>query len=311
MKIVFMGTPQAAVPSLTRLVKDGHDVVEVWTQPDRPSGRGRKITASPVKQCAERLGIPVFQPSKIKSRETRDRFVSLAADVAVVVAYGRILTKTYLESYSMGCINVHFSLLPKYRGAAPVNWAIANCETKTGVTTMKMDAGLDTGDILLTAETEIAPTETAPELMERLSIIGADLLVETLDNYTSIEPRSQEDSESSLAPLFHKSDGRIDWTRNADTISCQIRGFQPFPRSFSDMNGRTITFWQAVSAKGVDGCRPGEVIEASGDAILICCGSGSILRVTELQAPGKPRMTARDFLNGDGLKKGDVFISEE
>ncbi|MDH3530906.1 MAG: formyltransferase family protein, partial [Acidobacteriota bacterium] len=210
----------------------------------------------------------------------------------------------------MGCINVHFSLLPKYRGAAPVNWAVARCEPKTGVTTMKMDAGLDTGDILLAAETDIAPTETAPELMERLSLLGAELLSETLETYPAIQPRRQDDSASSLAPLFTKSDGIIDWTKDADAISCQIRGFQPFPRSFSEVSGRTITFWKAEPAEGTAGCSCGEVIEAAGDEILICCGSGTILRVTELQAPGKPRMSARDFLNGDGLRKGDVFVSE-
>lgn len=307
MKIVFMGTPQAAVPTLEMLVEKGHTVVEVWTQPDRPSGRGRRLTAPPVKLSAEKLGIPVFQPTKIKTRASRERFVSTGADAAVVVAYGRILTKTYLEAFELGCINVHFSLLPAYRGAAPVNWAIANGETTTGVTTMKMDAGLDTGDILLKRELVMLKDETTPSLTGRLSSIGAELLIETLESFDRIVPRKQDESMASFAPLLSKADGKIDWNMTAETIADRIRAFQPFPKSFSDIGGKRITFWRATADEPGSDLVPGEIGEASGEDLLIGCGVSTVLRVHELQIPGKARTKTRDFINGGNVRKGDKF----
>ncbi|NNE65261.1 MAG: methionyl-tRNA formyltransferase [Pyrinomonadaceae bacterium] len=309
-KIVFMGTPAAAVPSLERIVSDGHEVLEVWTQPDRPKGRGRKLTPPPVKSCAERLGLRVFQPEKIKTKAVRARFKALNADVAVVVAYGRILTKTYLESFPMGSINVHFSLLPKYRGAAPVNWAIAKGETKTGVTTMQMDRGLDTGDILLVKELDILENETSPELMERLAALGADAISETLRDYEEIEPVPQNNDEATMAPLFEKTDGRINWQLSAKEIADRIRGFQPFPRSFSTIESRTVTFWAAVVDNATTDEAPGRILKADDDELLISCGRGTVLKVLELQVPGKARTKTREFLNGERLRQGLEFSNE-
>jgi methionyl-tRNA formyltransferase len=306
MKIVFMGTPQAAVPSLERILSDGHSVAAVYTQPDRPAGRGNKIAFSPVKQTALDRRIPVLQPVKIRTPEALGEFKALEADVAVVVAYGRILPETYLHAYPQGAINVHFSLLPKYRGAAPVNWAIVNGETVTGVTTMKMDAGLDTGDILLQSETSIGPEENAIELMQRLSVSGADLLSETLADLSNIEPRKQDDSLATYAPIMTKEDGRFEWSQTADEIVRRVRGFQPFPTTYTYWEGKKLTLWKANTTT-VDGSDPGRVVASKGDEMVIACGSGTSLRVEELQLEGKRRMTARDFLNGVKWTEGDML----
>ncbi len=305
-----MGTPQAAVPSLERIVKDGHGVLEVWTQPDRPSGRGRRVHPPPVKISAEKLSIPVFQPSKIKNKESRKRFAALDADLAVVVAYGRILTKTYLEAFRYGCINVHFSVLPKYRGAAPVNWAVANGERVTGVTTMKMDAGLDTGDILLKEEVGIGPEETAVELMERLALLGSEVLSRTLRDIDSIEPAPQDDSAATYAPLFEKDDGRIDWSMPARQISDRIRGFQPFPKSFSFYNGERVTFWKATPVEGTCDAQPGEIVTQGEEDFLICCGGRTLLRIDELQFAGRRKTPAVELLKGVKIKAGGRFGDE-
>jgi methionyl-tRNA formyltransferase len=309
MKIVFMGTPQAAVPSLARLVQDGHEIVAVYSQPDRPSGRGNKISFSPVKQLAVDHHLPVFQPSKIKTEEALSEFTSHKADVAVVVAYGRILPESFLKAFPGGAINVHFSLLPKYRGAAPVNWAIVNGETRTGVTTMKMDAGLDTGDILLVKETEIGAAETAPDLMDRLSIIGAELLSETIHRLEELEPVAQDHSAATFAPIMKRDDGLIDWSMEARGIENRIRGFQPFPGSFTSYRGQKLTIWKAkpVSILESKTTAFGQVIEAHGDDLIVSCGDGSVLSIQELQTEGKRRMPTRDVLNGLKIKVGEVF----
>ncbi len=311
MNIVFMGTPQAAVPSLKKIVADGHEVIEVWTQPDRPSGRGRHLSPPPVKTCAESLGISVYQPETIRKGEHRERFAGLKADVAVVVAYGKILTKSYLEAFSKGAINVHFSLLPKYRGAAPVNWAIVKGEEVTGVTTMKMNEGMDTGDILLTNPVNIKEDENAIELMERLSHVGAGLLSETLRDYENIVPEVQDESAATYAPMLKKEDGKIDWSLGSGEIVNRIRGFQPFPKSFSFVKGLQITFWSARSHDtGVNG-DPGEVIRADDGELVIACGRSTAIVVKELQAAGRSRMNARDFLNSGLLTKGNRFGDQE
>lgn len=311
MNLIFMGTPQAAVPSLERVVAEGHKVLEVWTQPDRPSGRGRHIIASPVKICAQKLGLRLFQPEKIKSRESRNRFAGHEADLAVVVAYGRILTKTYLTAFTFGCVNVHFSLLPQYRGAAPVNWAIANGERMTGVTTMRMDAGLDTGDILLSKAVEIRKDETAVELTDRLAIVGADLLSETLRDLASIRPKPQDDSVATYAPLFSKNDGKIEWDLKAKTLSDKIRGFQPFPKSFSFFEGERVTFWKAEAIERGSSGKPGQVMPDDDGEMIICCGEDTLLRVDELQFAGKNRVSGVDFMRGVKINAGDRFGDEK
>lgn len=300
-----MGTPNAAALSLERLVDDGHHVVSVYTQPDRPSGRGNKIGFSPVKEAALEFGIPVLQPTRIKTPEALAELNSFAADVLVVVAYGRILPETFLTAFPLGAINVHFSLLPKYRGAAPVNWAIVNGETLTGVTTMKMDAGLDTGDILLQRETAISPTETAVELMERLSLLGAELLSETLRTFNAIVPRRQNDIDVTYAPIMKKEDGLISWMLGADEISRRVRGFQPFPTTFTYFDDKKLTLWKAEKVDRESSGEIGEIVEAKGDTLLVTCGGGSVLKIDEIQLEGKRRMTTRDFLNGVKLAAGE------
>ena len=301
-----MGTPQAAVPSLERILVDGHDVVAVYTQPDRPAGRGNKITFSPAKQTAFNHGIPVLQPMKIRTPDALEEFKAHNADVAVVVAYGRILPESFLNAFPNGAVNVHFSLLPKYRGAAPVNWAIVNGETATGVTTMVMDAGLDTGDVLLQRETGIGRQENSVMLMERLSVLGADLLSETLRALPTIIPHKQDDSLATLAPIMVKEDGRFDWSMPAGDIERRVRGFQPFPTAYTFWGGKKLTLWTAEHEAGADH-RPGQVISASGDELVVACASGTLLKIEELQLEGKRRMSARDFLNGVKWSAGDLL----
>ena len=303
-----MGTPAAAVPTLRRCLDDGHEVVAVWTQPDRPSGRGNKIQYSPVKELALERGLPVYQPTRLKTDESKGLFAAHAADVAVVVAYGRILPSDFLTTPRRGCINVHFSLLPGYRGASPVNWAIVNGDTTTGVTTMFIEPSLDTGPILLQSETAIDKHETATELMQRLAEMGAGLLSQTLIQLDSLHPRTQDDSLATFAPILKKEDGLIDWTRSATEIECSVRGFQPWPNAYTSFNERGLTIWRAepltVSGKGTTA---GEIIEAHGDRLIVQCGADTTLRLIEVQPEAKRRMSARDFLNGTHLKIGDRF----
>lgn len=308
MRIVFMGTPQAAVPSLSKLVDDGHEIAAVYTQPDRPSGRGNKIVFSPVKQFATDKGIYVLQPAKIRTPEALEEFRSFRADVAVVVAYGRILPETFLNTYPQGALNVHFSLLPKYRGAAPVNWAIVNGETATGVTTMKMDAGLDTGDILLQKVTEIGENENAIELMERLSLIGAELLSETLAGLGKIVPQKQDDSAATFAPIMKKDDGHFGWEIPAAEIVRRVRGFQPFPTTYNYVDAKKLTLWKCAVTQGDVSAGYGTVITASGDDLVVQCGDGHGLKICELQLEGKRRMSTRDYLNGVKLKVGMKLV---
>ena len=304
MKIVFLGTPKAAVPALEKILQDGHEVVAVYTQPDRPSGRGNKISFSPVKEFAVQNNLQVFQPTKVKTADAFELFASHKADVTVVVAYGRILPLSFLEAFPKGAINVHFSLLPKYRGAAPVNWAIVNGEQKTGVTTMKMDVGLDTGDILLVSEIAIGNEENAIELMDRLSLIGAELLSETLDKIDILTPQPQNHVEATFAPIMKKEDGAINWNLTASEITNRVRGFQPFPTSYAKYQDKKITIWKAREFQISDFKFQiaGEILEAKTDKLLISCGKNSVLQIEELQIEGKRRMTVRDFLNGIRLQ---------
>ncbi len=307
-----MGTPESAVPTLRRCVDDGHEGVAVWTQPDRPAGRGRSLHVPPVKEFALARGIPVHQPAKIRTDAAFDLFCHHEADAAVVVAYGRILPAPFLRAPRLGCVNVHFSLLPKYRGAAPVNWAIVRGERVSGVTTMRIDEGLDTGAILLQSETAVGERETAPALLDRLAVVGADLLGETLRRLDEIEPRPQDDSLATHAPILKRDDGRIDWTLDASDIERRVRGFQPWPNAHTLYKGQRLVIREAAPLSvdelaGVSSERPGRIVEAKGDALVVACGAGTALRLTDLQLEGKRRMSARDLINGARVEAGEVL----
>lgn len=293
------------MPTLRRCLEDGHEVVSVWTQPDRPAGRGHRLTPPPVKEFALSEGLEVQQPTKLKTEETQSLFASYQADAAIVVAYGRILPPSLLRAPRRGCINVHFSLLPYYRGAAPVNWAIVRGESRTGVTTMQMDEGLDTGDILLQRETLIGPQETAPELMSRLAEVGALLLSETLSGLDEIEPIEQDEEKATFAPVLRREDGKIDWALDAFQIERRVRGFQPWPTAFTSYQSRRIVIWRAEAEQTNHQLPPGGVIAAQGHQLTVACGSSSILHLRELQPEGKRRLGARDFLNGTRLRAGE------
>jgi len=308
MRIVFMGTPDAAVTTLRRCLEDGHEVVAVWTQPDKPAGRGKKISFSPVKEFALWQGLAVHQPSRIKTDEARTLFASHEAEVAVVVAYGRILPVEFLRAPRRGCINVHFSLLPLYRGAAPVNWAIVNGEEETGVTTMFIEPELDSGPILLQRKTRIGEKETAPQLMKRLADTGAELLAETLAQFHVITPRPQHNRDATFAPLLKKEDGLINWSNSAFTIERCVRGFQPWPNAHTNIKSRELIVWSAEpTILSDDDAQPGEVVRAHGDELVVKCGEHTALRLVEVQPAAKRRIPARDFLNGVHLKVGDRF----
>ena len=308
MRLVFMGTPEAAVASLRRLLADGHEVVAVWTQPDRPAGRGKRLHQSPVKVFAVQHNLNVHQPLKIRDAAAKEMFAANAADVAIVVAYGRILPPEFLEAQRLGCINVHFSLLPRYRGAAPVNWAIVNGEEETGVTTMRIVSELDAGPILLQRATQIGASETAPELMLRLAETGADLLSETLKGIARLEAKPQRHEAATFAPMLKREDGQIDWTMNATAVERRVRGFQPWPNAHTMLHSRRLIIRQAVAEELQQSLnKPGQIIEAHGDRLLVACGDESALRILELQSEDARRMSARDFLNGTHVKVGDVL----
>ena len=307
MKIVFMGTPQAAVPTLSQIVNDGHEVVAVWTQPDRPAGRGNKVSFSPVKEFAVSHGLSVYQPARIKNDEAKQLFASHNADLAVVVAYGRILPEEFLRAPRRGCINVHFSLLPLYRGAAPANWAVVNGEIETGVTTMFIEPSLDTGPILLQQKTPIGEKETAPELMQRLAEIGAELLGETLSRLNDLTPRPQHDADATFAPVLNKEDGLIDWSLSAFAIERRVRGFQPWPNAYTSFNSKGLTIWSAEPATTTNTTAPGEIIAAHQDELVVSCGEQTGLRLIEVQPESRKRITVREFISGARLKVGDRF----
>lgn len=311
MKLIFMGTPEFAVPSLRRLIADGHQILGVFTQPDKPVGRHQIITPPPVKVCALEHDLPVHQPLKIKTPEARAQFEPLfqQADAGIVAAYGRILPDWMLSAPRLGCINVHSSLLPKYRGAAPINWAIANGETETGVTIMQMDVGMDTGDTLLQRATTIGKDETAEQLTPRLAELGAELLSETLDKLTrgEIIPQKQNEAEASYAPLLKREDGQVDWVLAAQQIVNRLRGFTPFPGCYTFLNGQRLELIAAQAEPGPDAAPPGSVTEIAKDSFTVACGNHTRLRITQMQPAGKRAMPARDFLNGAKLQIGTVL----
>jgi methionyl-tRNA formyltransferase len=301
---VFLGTPGFAVPTLERVVEAGHEVTAVFTQPDRPKGRGQKDAMPPVKEAALRLGLPLHQPERVRQQEVVGQLRALGPEAMVVVGYGQIIPQAILDIPPKGIINVHASLLPKYRGAAPIQWAIARGETRTGVTTMKIDAGLDTGDMLLKWETEIGPEETAVELGERLAGAGAGLLVRTLDGLGDIVPQKQDESQATYAPILKKEDGRIDWSMSAGEIVNRVRGLAPWPGCYGSLRGHRFHIWKAKQAEGP--IHAGH-LHVSARKLYAGCGDGAI-ELLEVQLEGKKRMTAAAFLNGFALSEGDVLV---
>jgi methionyl-tRNA formyltransferase len=302
-RTVFMGTPAFALATLEGLFDFGLKVVGVYTQPDRPAGRGNKLTPPPVKVLAESRGVPVFQPARLRAPEVVEQLRELAPDLIVVVAYGQILPKSVLEIPQHGCINVHASLLPRYRGAAPINQAVIDGETETGVTTMLMDVGLDTGPMLVKKRLSIGPEETAGEVHDRLARLGREAMEETLRRLSAgiLEPQAQDDSASSYAPMLKKEDGCIDWSRSAAAIHNQVRGLDPWPGAYSTLEGETLKLARTLPEAG-DGV-PGTVLAAGPQGVRIACGEG-VLLVRELQLPGKKRLAASEFLRGRPLPAG-------
>jgi methionyl-tRNA formyltransferase len=302
-KTVFLGTPEFAVPSLERTVAAGHEVMAVYTQPDRPKGRGQKETMPPVKAAALKLGIPVYQPERVRRPEVVEQLRAMAPEAMVVVGYGQIFPRAILEIAPQGMINVHASLLPKYRGAAPIQWAVARGETRTGVTTMRIGEELDTGDILLQWETEIGAKETAVELGRRLAAAGADLLERTLSELAAIRPEAQDGSQASYAPILKKEDGRIDWQRSPREILNRIRGLVPWPGCYAFLSGRRLHVWKGAAA---DVKLPPGALRVIDHRLYAGCSGGSV-EFVEVQVEGKKRMPATAFLNGFALGAEEAF----
>ena len=308
MKIIFMGTPDFSVGTLEALIEAGHEVVLAVTQPDKPKGRGKEMQFTPVKECAMKHGIPVFQPRRVREPECIEELRKYEADVMVVVAFGQILPKEILEMTEYGCINVHASLLPKYRGAAPIQWAIIDGEEVTGVTTMQMNEGLDTGDMLLKTIIPIEAKETGGSLFDKLAEAGAKLCVETLAGLEAktIVPEPQGDTPTAYAKQIKKELGDIDWTWDGKAIERLIRGLTPWPSAYSNWNGKQMKIWDAEILDGNTEEMPGTIVKVEKDAFYVQTGNG-LLKVCELQIPGKKRMDAGAFLRGYQVKAGEKF----
>ena len=311
MKIIFMGTPDFAVGTLEALVEAGHEVVLAVTQPDKPKGRGKEMQYTPVKECALKYDIPVFQPRRVREPECIEELRKYDADIMVVVAFGQILPKEILEMCPYGCVNVHASLLPKYRGAAPIQWAIIDGEEVTGVTTMQMDEGLDTGDMLLKVEIPIEEKETGGSLFDKLMNAGAKLCVETLEGLEkgTITPVPQGETTTSYAKMLDKQLGNIDWNKTAVEIERLIRGLTPWPSAYTNWNDKVMKIWDAeVSAMDAEmaDVKPGTIVKVDKNAFYVQTGEG-LLKVCELQIPGKKRMDAGAFLRGYQVKEGEIL----
>lgn len=308
MRVVFMGTPDFAVPSLQALLDAGHEVAAVYTQPDKPQGRKQILTAPPVKTLALEHDIPVFQPNTLKNEDEQARLRELAPEVIIVVAYGKLLPKAVLDIPPHGCINVHGSLLPRWRGAAPIQWAVIAGDEMAGVTTMQIAEGLDTGDMLLTYETKVGEKETAGELFDRLAQSGAELLTQTLVKLDEITPRPQDDAQSCYAHMLDKQMAVIDWSKSAHEIDCLIRGLNPWPIALTTLSGERLKVFAAEKAAGNG--EPGTVLEADPKkGLTVACGEGA-LKLTEIQLVGGKRMKATDFLRGHAIEVGTKLGDE-
>ncbi|HIY15820.1 MAG TPA: methionyl-tRNA formyltransferase [Candidatus Intestinimonas stercorigallinarum] len=307
MRILFMGTPDFAVASLSALLEAGHDICGVFTQPDKPKNRGMKLQASPVKEFALAHDIPVFQPLKMRDGEAMGYIQERKPELIAVAAYGRILPGDILDYPPCGCINVHSSLLPKYRGAAPINWAILNGDKTTGVTIMHMAPALDAGDIILQRETAIGPDETAPELFQRLAELGGGLLVEAVEQIAKgVATRTpQLEADATYAPMLGRELSPMDWSKDGQTLHDQVRGLLPWPCATAEFGGVRCKVFSTAVLDGTTDLAPGTVAEAGKDGIVMACGGGTLLRVKELQPDGKKRMAAADFLRGRSLTAGE------
>ncbi len=315
LRIIFCGTPEFAAPSLRHLLSDSFYSIEaVITQPDRPRGRGHAVAAPPVKEIALEAGVHVFQPERIKSDSAYEFIRRIAPDAVVIIAYGQIIPQRLIEIPRLGWINLHASLLPKYRGAAPINWAIINGETVTGLTTMRIDAGLDSGPILLQRPMAIGAEETAPELARRMAEEGAPLVAETLRRLDAAEivARPQDEAQASYAPLLKKDDGRIDWSWSAAQIHNRIRGLAPWPGAYSRFRGQLCHIWgrPAGTAPGEETLAPGTIVALSPD-VEIVCGENTLLRLEGIQMEGRRRISGREFANGARPRRGERFGEEK
>lgn len=310
MKVIFMGTPEFSVGTLEALIEAGHEVALAVTQPDKPKGRGGKMQYTPVKEAALKHGIPVFQPKKVREPECVEELKQYNADIIVVIAFGQILPKEILEMTPFGCVNVHASLLPKYRGAAPVQWAVIDGEEVSGVTTMQMDEGLDTGDMLLKTEIRLDEKETGGSLHDKLAAAGAELCVRTLKGLEekTVVPKPQGESPTAYARMLDKKLGNIDWSRDAESIERLVRGLNPWPSAYTNWDGKVMKIWEARAEKRAAeaGGVPGTVISVEKDGFCVETGDG-VLKVLALQIPGKKRMEADAFLRGYEIAPGTVL----
>ncbi len=312
MRLVFCGTPQFAVPSLKHLIAQPEfEIASVYTQPDRPRGRGQEISFSAVKEVAAAVGIPVMQPEKIRAPEVEEHLRGVQPDAIVIIAYGQIIPKRLLPIPKLGWINLHASLLPRYRGAAPIHWAIANGETVTGNTTMRIDAGMDTGEMLLQEEMAIGPEETSPELAARLAEAGAPLMAETLRRLRNgdLEGRAQDDARATLAPILKREDGRIEWRLTATEIYNRMRGFAPWPGAYTEFRGGMCHLWgKPVNGETATGA-PGSIVAIGKEGFRVVCGGGSLLEVVSVKQEGRKMITAGEFLRGARVSAGERFGS--
>jgi methionyl-tRNA formyltransferase len=302
LKVVFAGTPEFAVPCLEALLASDHAVLAVYTQPDRPAGRGRRLTASPVKRVAQARGIEVRQPDTLRDAAIQRSLGALSADIMVVVAYGLILPRAVLELPPLGCINVHASLLPRWRGAAPIQRAILAGDRQTGISIMQMDAGLDTGDVLLERSVEIHPDETAGKLHDRLACLGAEALAQALDQIEAgqARPRPQDDAAATYAPKLDKREAALDWSGDAQLLARQVAAFNPWPVAQTSVDGKVLRVWRALPLEQAPEAAPGTVLRSGVDGIDVACGRGC-LRLTEVQLPGRKAMPAADFVHAFDL----------
>jgi methionyl-tRNA formyltransferase len=312
MNLIFCGTPQFAVPTLEKLAEEKFSIQLVITNPDEPRGRGHKVQPSPVKEAALKHGLPVFQPAKVKTDETREYLSQYHPDAIVIVAYGHIVPQWMIDIPTLGCINLHASVLPRYRGAAPIAWAIIRGEKETGVTTMMIDAGMDTGEMLLERREPIRDDDTTETLGERLSVMGAELMVETLRGLErgEITPRPQDHDLATLAPRLKKEDGVIDWSLTAEEIERRIRGLIPWPGAYTLFGGKRLHVWRAEALPAAGGAVPAPAtISTEGGRLAVACGEGTQLRLHEVQLEGRKRLSAREFLNGARVQSGETLGS--